>query len=163
MESISEYGSGVTVDLVGLFGDLVRLETELWNRVEARVQQAHGVPLAWVEIMRVVGATADCRVLDIASALSITVGGASKVVDKVEAAGLCRRQPNPTDGRSNLIRLTEPGEGLLEAANVTFAGVLAADVGAAVPVGELAQLSVTLRRLRHHLTITDPAETAVRG
>ena len=115
----------VNVDVVGLFSDLVRLETELWNRVEGKVQQAHGVPLAWVEIMQVVGATADCRVLDIARALSITVGGASKVVDKVEAAGLCRRQPNPTDGRSNLIRLTEPGKGLLEAANVTFAEALA--------------------------------------
>jgi DNA-binding MarR family transcriptional regulator len=70
--------------------------------------------VAWVEIMQVVGATADCRVLDIASALSINVGGASKVVDRVEAAGLCRRQPNPIDGRSNVIRLTEPGAQLLQ-------------------------------------------------
>jgi MarR family transcriptional regulator, organic hydroperoxide resistance regulator len=154
----------VNVDVVGLFGDLVRLETELWNRVGgARVQHEHGVPLAWVEIMQIVGATADCRVLDIARALSITVGGASKVVDRVEAVGLCRRQPNPTDGRSNLILLTEPGEALLEAANVTFARALAAYVGAAAPVGELAQLSTTLRRLRRHLTIPDPAELAVRG
>jgi MarR family transcriptional regulator, organic hydroperoxide resistance regulator len=149
----------VDVDVVGLFGDLVRLEIELWNRVEARIQQAHRVPLAWVEIIQVVGATADCRVLDIARALSITVGGASKVVDKVEAAGLCRRQPNPTDGRSSLIRLTEPGEALLEAANVTRARALDALVGAAAPPGELAQLSVTLRRLRHHLIIGDPAES----
>jgi MarR family transcriptional regulator, organic hydroperoxide resistance regulator len=149
----------MTVDVVGLFDDLVRLETELCNRVEARIQQAHGVPLAWVEIMQVVGATADCRVLDIVRALSITVGGASKVVDKLEAAGLCRREPNPTDGRSNLIRLTEPGEGLLDAANVTFAGALAGYVGEALPAGELAQLSVTLRRLRHHLTIADQAES----
>ncbi len=149
--------------MAGLFGDLVRLETELWNRVEARVQQAHGVPLAWVEIMQVVAATADCRVLDIARALSITVGGASKVVDKVEAAGLCRREPNPTDGRSNLIRLTEPGQSLLEAANATFDRALAALVGTAAPAGELAQLSATLRRLRHHLTVLDAAEMAVRG
>ena len=148
----------VNVDVVGLFGDLVRLETELWNRVEARVQQAHGVPLAWVEIMQVVGATADCRVLDIARALSITVGGASKVVDKVETAGLCRREPNPTDGRSNLIRLTDPGENLLEAANVTFAGALAVYVGGAVPAGELAQLSVTLRQMRQHLGVPGRAE-----
>ena len=150
------------VDVVELFGDLVRLETQLWNRVEARVQQTHGVPLAWVEIMQVVRATADCRVLDIAKALSITVGGASKVVDRVEAAGLCRRQPNPTDGRSNLIRLTEPGERLLEPANVTFARALAALVGAAAPADELSQMSVTLRRMRHHLTIADSAETAAR-
>ncbi len=160
MESISEYVAAVEVDLVGLFRDLVRFETELWNRVEARVQEAHGLPLAWLEIMQVIGATEDCRVRDIARALSITVGGASKVVDKVEAAGWCRRQPNPTDGRSNLIELTEIGGGLLEAANVTFAAALSAYVGAAAPEAQLAQLSVTLSRLRQDLMTPDPADLA---
>jgi MarR family transcriptional regulator, organic hydroperoxide resistance regulator len=163
MESISLYGAAVDVELVGLFRDLVRLETELWNRIDARIQHAHGVPLAWLEIMQVVAATESCRVLDIARVLSITVGGASKVVDKVEAAGLCRRQPNPADGRSNLIELTEPGEELLEAANVTFAAAVAAYVGAGASVGDLARLSVTLRRLRQHLMTADPADLVVRG
>jgi hypothetical protein len=35
----------VDVELVGLLHNLVRLETELWNRVELTVQPAHGVPL----------------------------------------------------------------------------------------------------------------------
>ena len=151
------------VDLTGLFRDLVRLETEVWNRLEVTVHQAHGVPLAWLEIMQVVDVTEGvCRVLDIARALSITVGGASKVVDKVEAAGLCRRKRNPTDGRSNLIRLTEPGADLLKAADVTFASALAALVGEAAPVDELAQLSVTLRRLRRHLLTPAPVNAAAR-
>ena len=139
-------------DVVGLFGDLVRLETELWNRVEAQVQQAHGVPLAWLEVTQVVAATTDCRVLDIARALSITVGGASKVVDRLEAGGLCRRQPNPTDGRSSFISLTASGESLLEAGNGTFARTLDGLIGTALPTDELAELSVTLRRLRQHLS-----------
>jgi DNA-binding MarR family transcriptional regulator len=152
------------VELVGLFRDLVRLETELWNRVEVTVQRAHGVPLAWLEIMQVVAATEGCRVLDIARALSITVGGASKVVDKVEAAGLCRRNPNPTDGRSNLIRLTEPGVALLAAADVTFSDALATLVGAAAPADELTQMSGTLRRLRQHLLtpVAQPIQTVCR-
>lgn len=151
------------VDLSGLFRDLVRLETEVWNRLEAIVHQAHGVPLAWLEIMKVVDVTEGvCRVLDIARALSITVGGASKVVDKVEAAGLCRRQRNPADGRSNLIRLTEPGADLLKAADVTLASALADLVGEAAPVDELAQLSVTLRRLRQHLLTPAPVNAAAR-
>ena len=144
------------VELVGLFRDLVRLETELWNRVEVTIQEAHGVPLAWLEIMQVVAATEGCRVLDIARALSITVGGASKVVDKVEAAGLCRRNPNPTDGRSNLIQLTESGMDLLAAANVTLVASLAALVGAAAPADELIQMSSTMRRLRQHLLTPVP-------
>jgi DNA-binding MarR family transcriptional regulator len=149
-------------ELVGLFRDLVRLETELWNRVEVTVQHAHGVPLAWLEIMQVVAATEGCRVLDIARALSITVGGASKVVDKVEAAGLCRRNPNPTDGRSSLIQLTEPGVGLLAAADVTFSAALATFVGAAAPADELIQMSSTLRRLRQHLLTPVPVEMMAR-
>ena len=140
------------LDVVGLFGDLVRLETELWNRVEAQVQQAHGVPLAWLEVTQVVAATTDCRVLDIARALSITVGGASKVVDRVEAGGLCRRQPNPTDGRSSFISLTASGRSLLEAGNATLARTLDGLIGSALPANELAELSVTLRRLRQHLS-----------
>jgi MarR family transcriptional regulator, organic hydroperoxide resistance regulator len=101
-------------------------------------------------------------VRDIARALSITVGGASKVVDKVEAAGLCRRNPNPTDGRSNLIQLTEPGVGLLAAADVTFSAALATFVGAAAPADELTQMSSTLRRLRQHLLTPVSVQMAAR-
>jgi hypothetical protein len=79
----------------------------------ATIQQAHGVPLAWLEIMQVVAGT-ESHVLDIAKALSITVGGTSKVVDKGKAAGLCQRKPDPTDGRSNLIQLTEQAKSNLD-------------------------------------------------
>ena len=147
------------VDLVGLFRDLVRLETDLWNRVDARVHQEHGLPLAWLEVMQVVSTTPGCRALDVAEALFITVGGASKVVDKVQAGGWCIRLPNPSDGRSSLIELTESGESLLEAANVTFEDALAAYLGAAAPRGELTRLSNTLGRLRRHLITTDPAHS----
>ena len=147
------------VDVVGLFRDLVRLETELWNRVDARVHREHGLPLAWLEVMQVVSTTPNCRVLDVSEALFITVGGASKVVDKVQAGGWCRRLPNPSDGRSSLIELTDSGESLLEAANVTFEDALAAYLRAAASTGELTQLSKTLGRLRRHLITTDPAHS----
>jgi MarR family transcriptional regulator, organic hydroperoxide resistance regulator len=149
----------VEVDLVGLFRDLVRLETDLWNRVDARVHREHGLPLAWLEVMQVVSATPGCRVLDVAEALFITVGGASKVVDKVQAGGWCQRFPNPSDGRSSLIELTASGEGLLAAANVTFEEALAAYLGAAAPARELTRLSNTLGRLRRHLITPDPVRS----
>jgi DNA-binding MarR family transcriptional regulator len=153
----------VEVDLVGLFDDLVRLETALWNRVDARIHKDHGLPLAWLEPMQIISATPDCRVLDIAEALFITVGGASKVVDKIEARGWCRRLPNPNDGRSNLIELTASGESLRQEANVTFGEALAVYVGAAAPAHDLNQLSGTLRRLRRHLMITGDRPRPVEG
>lgn len=45
-----------------------------------------------------VDATEGCRVLDVAKALSITVGGANKVVDKVEAQQ--RQRGIPSVGRT---------------------------------------------------------------
>jgi MarR family transcriptional regulator, organic hydroperoxide resistance regulator len=145
----------VEVDLVRLFRDLVRLETDLWNRVDARVHREHGLPLAWLEVMQVVNTTPGRRVLDVAEALFITVGGASKVVDKVQAGGWCRRLPNPSDGRSSLIELTASGESLLAAANVTFGQALETYLGAAAPSDELTRLSDTLGRLRRHLITAD--------
>ena len=150
------------LDLIGLFRDLVRLETDLWNRVDARVHREHGLPLAWVEVMQVLSTTPRCRVLDVAETLFITVGGASKVVDKIEIAGWCRRLPNPSDGRSNLIELTKEGEGLLEAADATFRESLADHLGAGAPASDLIQLSITLSRLRQHL-ITSSQDKAERG
>lgn len=139
-------------DLRALFRDLVRLETELWNRVDARVATAHGLPLGWLEIMDAIATTPGCRVLDVADALRITVGGASKVVDKLQAAGWVRRRPNPDDGRSSLLELTRTGERLRRAADATAGAELAARLGSAAPAVDLGRLAADLRRLRTHLS-----------
>ncbi|HEY3883302.1 MAG TPA: hypothetical protein VGM12_32340, partial [Trebonia sp.] len=58
-------------DLTRLFGELVRLETELCGAVERRLRADHGLPLPHFEFMRVIARTPDCRVQDIATELSI--------------------------------------------------------------------------------------------
>lgn len=155
MESMGGSLSVVSTDLVGLFDDFVRVETRLWNEVDACVKRAHGVPLAWIEVMQVAVVTPGCRVLDVARALTLTVGGASKVVDKVQAAGLCERHPHPHDGRSQLIVLTEAGERLVETARQTRATALTAVLGPAASPSELRQMASVLRRVRARLTEGD--------
>ncbi|WP_201296505.1 MarR family transcriptional regulator [Arthrobacter sp. 9V] len=71
------------------------------------------------EPMAVVGRLGTCRVLDVAKALAISVGGTSKLIDRIEKAGYCRRRNNPDDRRSSLIELTEEGRVLLERARKT--------------------------------------------
>lgn len=134
-------------DLHQLFHDLVRLETELWDAVDARLTASVDLPLTWFEPMRVIDSTDGCRVNDIAEALLITIGGTSKLVDRIEAAGLCERRPNPRDGRSSLITLTEAGKARLAAATAEAEEVLARRF-AAVPDSALDRLQSTLRRLR---------------
>lgn len=103
-----------------MFDDLVRLETILWNVLDARLREESGVPLGSFDIMRVIGRTPRCRVYDIANALHITVGGASQAVDRLERRGHCVRRPNPEDRRSSIVELTPDGRTLLTGAGRVF-------------------------------------------
>lgn len=103
-----------------LFSDLIRLETEVWNAVEARLRSEHALELTWFEHMQLIDRIPNCRVQEIADALSITVGGTSKLIDRIAVAGLCRRRANPDDRRSSFIELTAAGKRKLAAATLTF-------------------------------------------
>ena len=98
------------IDLSALFDDLVRVEIDLWTAVDRRLQRDLGLRLGRVEVLRIIVRTPSCRVQDIADALRITVGAASKLVDRLEAARLCTRRAHPDDRRSTLLEATEAGQ-----------------------------------------------------
>ncbi len=151
MESTSVPRAVATAELAVVFSDLVRLETELWDLVDRRLRRDHDLPLSWFEPMAVIDRVPDCRVADIAEALSITVGGISKLIDRIERAGWCRRAPNPGDARSSVIALTRAGRGRFEAARGSFEGELATWLGGALPPEELVAFSSAVRDVRRHL------------
>jgi MarR family transcriptional regulator, organic hydroperoxide resistance regulator len=135
-------------DLKILFSELVRLETELWNAVEARLRADHGITLPFFEFMQVISRRPECRVQDIAAELSITVGGTSKIVDRIEAAGYCARSANPHDRRSSVIALTPAGKRLLPKITATVDSELRARLGEGLSDRSATQLIKTLTRLR---------------
>ena len=147
-------------DLRRLFNDLIRFEIELWNAVDARLKSEFGLPLAHFEPMSVIDRIPGCRVYDIANELGITTGGTSKLVDRIEASGYCRRLPNPGDRRSSLLELTEEGRRLLAMAGAAFDEELQRRLGSALPERTLRQFASTLTRLRaasQRLTMEDSA------
>jgi len=135
-------------DLRRLFNDLIRFEIEIWNAIDARLKSDFGLPLTHFEPMSVIDRRPACRVYDIARELGITTGGTSKLVDRIEASGYCRRRPNPADRRSSLLELTPGGKQMLEAAGVAFDEELQRWLAAAVPERTLRQFATTLTRLR---------------
>jgi DNA-binding MarR family transcriptional regulator len=151
MEAKHASSATPTVELAGLFSDLVRLETELWDLVDHRLREEHDLPLSWFEPMQVVDRVVDCRVVDIAEALSITVGGVSKLVDRIEHAGWCGRAPHPNDARSSVVTLTRAGQRVLNVAQGSLGNELAARLGAAVSPERLASFASTVRDLRRHI------------
>jgi DNA-binding MarR family transcriptional regulator len=151
MEAKSPTCAASRVELRALFSDLARLETELWDRVDHRLRHDHDLPMSWLEPMQVMELVPDCRVADIAQALSITVGGTSKLVDRIEQAGWCGRRPNPDDARSSLLELTRAGRRRLEAARSSFDDELETWLGAALTPRRLVSLASAVRDVRRHL------------
>jgi DNA-binding MarR family transcriptional regulator len=144
-----------------LFSDLIRFETRLWNLVDARLRAECDLQLTWFEPMQVMSSSGACRVYDIAEELSITVGGTSKLVDCIEAAGLCRRRSNPQDRRSSIIELTPAGRRLLARADAVFEDELQRRLGSSISAAALVRLGSTLRDLRS--AINQPPDRAVGG
>ena len=147
-------------DLKILFSELVRLETELWDAVEERLKKDHGVNLPTYEFVQVISRVRDCRVQDIAAELSITVGGTSKIVDRIEAAGLCARRANPSDRRSSIIELTPAGKRIASRAAATVEDELRRRIGTAMPERSLAQFTRTLTKLRSAVRSSGAMEAA---
>jgi DNA-binding MarR family transcriptional regulator len=98
------------MDAMDFFDALIRYETDLWNHLDRRLRHAGATSLAVLEALRVIERhPGSARVADLQDELRITVGAASKLVDRLERDGLARRRPNPTDRRSSLLDLTETG------------------------------------------------------
>src|ERR1700751_4701679 len=135
-------------DLLDIFHQLVRFETELWNAVDARLRADFDLPLTRLEPMQVIARHPSCRVYDIAAELSITIGGTSKLVDRIQAAGYCVRHANPVDRRSSIIELTAAGRRVLAKAAAVFEEELQTRIGSAVPERSLQQFCATLVKLR---------------
>ena len=147
-------------DLRSLFNDLIRFEIELWNAIDNRLKGEFDLPLTHFEPMSVIDRRPGCRVYDIAGELGITTGGTSKLVDRIEASGYCRRLPNPADRRSSLLELTPEGRRVFAAAGAAFDEELQRWFGAAVPERTLRQFASTLSRLRaagHRVSMEDTA------
>lgn len=136
------------VDLKGLFHDLVRFETQAWTVIDARLLRECELPLTWLEIMRMLQRCPASRVQDLAEEFVISVGGASKVVDRIEAAGYLQRVPNPRDRRSALLELTEAGAVKVGQALPVFEAELELRLASVLGAAELERLALALRLLR---------------
>jgi MarR family transcriptional regulator, organic hydroperoxide resistance regulator len=135
-------------DLKLVFHDLVQFEIELWNAVDARLRAECDLQLTWFEVMQLLARRSACRIQDVAEEFGITVGGTSKVVDRIEAAGYCRRRANPNDRRSSLVELTPAGLRLVDTATKVFEAELGARIGSVLPEQELKRFAATLSALR---------------
>ncbi|MFI1911900.1 MarR family winged helix-turn-helix transcriptional regulator [Nocardia sp. NPDC020380] len=107
-------------DPVTLFADLVRCETRLYNALNDRLRERHGIVTSQYEFLHYLREHPGSRVADLATEFAIGIGATSKGMDRLERQGWVARQPNPADRRSSLLILTDEGRRLTDAAEQTF-------------------------------------------
>ena len=129
--------------------DLVRLEIALWDRVDGRLRESHELPLAFFESLLFISRAREgsMRVGDLARALRVTVGGTSKLVDRIERAGLLARKPDPDDRRASRVTLTVAGKRKLTTAVKTYEAEVASILGGVLSPREQQQMSDYVSRL----------------
>lgn len=136
-------------DSVSLFADLSFAQVRLLDAVESRLRADAGMETSSFLPLLAVSEHEGARVQDVAHALGISVGGASKAVDRLERAGWVKRKSHPTDRRSSTISLTAAGRrALLKGGKAVEAAVDGAVTLAATKrtafEGALAQLRTDL-------------------
>ncbi|MDX3235161.1 MarR family winged helix-turn-helix transcriptional regulator [Streptomyces sp. ME03-5709C] len=132
------------------FSDLVRCETRLYNALNDRLRRRHGITASQYEFLRYLREHPHARVGDLAAFFAVGVGATSKGIDRLAARELVSRRPDPADGRSSQLALTDAGTRLLHDADTAFA-----EIGdllrAALPQEQIHATAQALRRLRGRL------------
>jgi DNA-binding MarR family transcriptional regulator len=101
---------------IGIVGRVSRLARELEARLEP-VYKAHGLEPGWHDVLatlRRTGPDHRLRPTDLTNATMLTSSGTTKRLDKLEQAGLIRREADPNDRRGTLITLTAAGRELID-------------------------------------------------
>lgn len=129
--------------------DLVRLEIVLWDRVDARLKADHDLPLPYFEALYMFARDPDAglRIGDLAGRLRISVGGASKLADRVVASGLLRRDPDPDDRRASRVALTLEGRRILAAASKSYEDEVDRILGSALEEADRRHMHALVVRL----------------
>ena len=80
------------------------------DRVDAELQDAVGIPQRWYDVLVQLEESPDgIPMNELAERILYSKSGFTRVVDRMEEAGLVRRVRPPTDRRSILVLLTDKG------------------------------------------------------
>ena len=84
------------------WGTLLKVHAALVPLLDRELQEAHGLPLTWYDVLLELNGAPDRRLTmgQLGSVAAVSRTRVSRVVDELVRAGLVAREPNPDDGRS---------------------------------------------------------------
>jgi len=119
------------------------------GRIERDLSDEGLMPLSWYDVLLALYEAPEkrLRMHELARALLVTRGGLTRMVARIEAAGLLRRVPDPADGRGLFAALTDKGLESLRRTWPAYARGIAEHFGRHIKEEEVRTLTDALSRV----------------
>ena len=136
-------------DLAGTWGALLKVHAALVPRLDRELQETHGLPLTWYDVLLELSAAPKRRLTmgQLGSVAAVSRTRVSRVVDELVRAGLVTRESNPDDGRSAFAALTPAGRAALRRAAPTYVAAVRREFADHLTAREVEVLAGALRKV----------------
>jgi DNA-binding MarR family transcriptional regulator len=127
---------------------LVRTHARLWDQVEAQMRRDSGLTMPRYDVlMQLDMAGGRLGLSELASTIVLSPSGLSKLLDRMEASGLIRREPDQRDARSTFAKITPRGRSLVRKTRQSHHAWLQQVFGDALDDNDVAELTRIMDRI----------------
>jgi DNA-binding MarR family transcriptional regulator len=136
-------------ETVTAWARLVRAEQVVLEKIEAALKAAGFPPLSWYDVLLELSRAEQGRLrpLELEHRTLLAQYNASRLIDRMEKAGLVERLPHPEDGRGQLVAITAEGRALQKRIWRVYAPAIQRHVGEKLRPAEATELARLLRKL----------------
>lgn len=148
-EQLSELYPDLDTSVFGITGRILRLAHAIESRRAAHLAPIDLTPgdFDLLATLRRTDRGSGVNPGELLDSLLITSGGLTKRLDKLEARALLERQPDPSDRRATLVRLTPHGRDVIDSVLPELIEIEDEAAGSRLSPRQLEQASSLLRRL----------------
>ena len=145
----SDAKSMVSEEAMAAWARLVRAEQTVLGRIEAALKAAGLPPLSWYDVLLELSRAEEGRLrpLELERRTLLAQYNASRLIDRMEKAGVVERLPHPEDGRGQLVAITPEGRALQRRMWKVYGPAIATQVGDKLSRAEASELARLLKKL----------------
>jgi len=142
-------GPGLDGKREAAWRSLITTQAVVVDKIERALLGAGLPPLGWYDVLLELHAAPGCRLRmhELARAVVLSRSGLSRLVDRLEKAGLLRREPDPEDRRGAFAAITDEGRAMLRRMWPVYAGGIAEHFGGHLSDEEARLLTEALSRV----------------
>lgn len=144
-------------DRVEAWRALITANSLVLEKIERGLVEAGLPPLAWYDVLLELSGVSGgrLRMHELARAVVLSRSGLTRLVDRLERAGLLRREPDPEDRRGSYAAITAEGRAVLRRMWPVYAAGIAEHFAAHVEEEEAATIAAALGRVVRAARLTD--------